>query len=73
MLEAIKDNTTPRGIYLADFGVSSKPCWWVSGKRALSLFLLILKRTIYVITKLIIRALSGIAFSICRKGTKQAF
>ena len=28
MLEAIKENTTPRGIYLADFGVNnSKPCW----------------------------------------------
>jgi hypothetical protein len=50
MLEAIKDNnTTPRGIYLANFGLNSKPCWWVSGKRTkyiLSLFFLILKRTL---------------------------
>ena len=49
MLEAIIDNTSPRGIYLADFGVNSKPCRWVLGKRAkyiLSLFFLILKRTI---------------------------
>ena len=34
MLEAIKDNTTPRGIYSATFGLNSKPCWWVSDKRA---------------------------------------
>ena len=49
MLEAIKDNTTPQGIFLANFGLNSKPCWWVAGKRAkyiLSLSFLILKRTL---------------------------
>jgi hypothetical protein len=43
MLEAVKDNATPRGIYLADFGVNSMGAVGQKGK---IYSFLILKRTI---------------------------